>query len=56
MKRTSITRLGIAAAAVAAVLTIAQPIPADARGGGGGFHGGGFGGGFHGGGFYGAGI
>ncbi len=53
------SRLGVAAAAVVGILALTQPIPAQARGGGGhgggghgGFHGGGFhGGGFHGGGF-----
>ena len=49
------SRLGVAAAAVVGILALTQPIPAQARGGGGhggGLHGGGFhGGGFHGGGF-----
>jgi hypothetical protein len=51
-------RLGVAAATLASVLLLAQPVPAQAaRGGGGGFHGGGFhGGGFHGGGFHGGGF
>ena len=49
-----ISRLGIAAAALAGVLVLAQPVPAFARGGG-GSHGGGFhGGSFHDGGFRGA--
>src|SRR5712691_3381475 len=47
------SRLGIAVAALAGVLALSQPIPAEAAhgGGGGGGLGGGFGGGFHGGGF-----
>src|SRR5205085_7744723 len=52
-------RLGIAVAALAGVLVLAQPVPSEARGGGfggGGLHGGGFsGGGFHTGGMFGAG-
>ena len=45
------SRLSLAAAALAGVLALVQPIPAQAAHGGGGFHGGGFhGGGFHGGG------
>jgi hypothetical protein len=64
MKRIStISRMGLAAAALAGVLAVIQPVPALARGGGGGghggggFHGGGFGGGgFHGGGFHGGGF
>ena len=54
MKTISIaSRLGVAVAALAGVLALSQPIPAEAAhgGGGGGGHGGGFGGGFHGGGF-----
>ena len=58
MKRISTaSRLGLAAAALAGVLALVQPIPAEAAHGGGGFHGGGFhGGGFHGGGFHGGGF
>jgi len=50
--------LAFAAVALAGVVAIANPIPAQAaHGGGGGFHGGGFhGGGFHGGGFHGGGF
>ena len=58
MKTISIARrLGVAVVALAGVLALAQPIPAEAAhgGGGGGGHGGGFGGGFHGGGFGGSG-
>src|SRR5205823_5502963 len=56
MKRISTApHLGIAVAALAAALVIMQPLAAEARGGGGGFHGGG-GGGFHGGGFHGGGF
>jgi hypothetical protein len=52
------SRLGVAAAALAGVVALTQPVPAEAaHGGGGGFHGGGFhGGGFHGGGFHGGGF
>src|SRR6266568_7934102 len=58
MKTISIaSRLGVAVVALAGVLALIQPIPAEAAHGGGGgggfgggFHGGGFGGGFHGGG------
>ena len=51
MKSISIaSRMGIAVAALAAVLAVVQPDAALARGGGGGGHGGGGGGG-HGGGF-----
>jgi hypothetical protein len=50
------SRLAISIPAIAVILTIAQPISAQAgHGGGGGFHGGGFGG-FHGGGFHGGGF
>jgi hypothetical protein len=62
MKRIStVSRLGLATAALAGLLALTQPIPAEAHGGGGhgggGFHGGGFhGGGFHGGGFHGGGF
>jgi hypothetical protein len=61
MKRISIgSRLGIATAALVGILAVTQPVPAQARGGGGhggGGHGGGFhGGGFHGGGFHGGGF
>ena len=50
------SRLGVAAAALAGVLALVQPMPAQAAHGGGGFHGGGFhGGGFHGG-FHGGGF
>jgi hypothetical protein len=57
MKRISTaSRLGLGAAALAGVLALVQPIPAEAAHGGGGFHGGGFhGGGFHGG-FHGGGF
>ena len=58
MKTISIARrLGVAVVALAGVLALAQPIPAEAAhgGGGGGGHGGGFGGGFHGSGFGGSG-
>jgi len=58
MKSISIaSRLGIATAALAGVLALTQPVPAEAAHGGGGGHGGGFhGGGFHGGGFHGGGF
>ena len=57
MKTISIARrVSLAAAVLAGVLALAQPIPAQARGGGGGGHGGGFGGGGHGGGFSGGGF
>src|SRR5260370_27018081 len=57
MKAISIARrASFAAAVLAGVLALAQPIPAQARGGGGGGHGGGFGGGGHGGGFSGGGL
>jgi hypothetical protein len=48
------SRLGLAAAALAGVLALVEPMPAQAAHGGGRGHGGGFhGGGFHGGGFHG---
>src|ERR1700731_330120 len=61
------SRLGVAAAALAGVVALTHPIPAEAAHGGGGrfrvggfhgggFHGGGLHGGFHGGGFHGGGF
>jgi hypothetical protein len=56
-KISTASRLGVAAAALAGVLALIEPMPAQAAHGGGGGHGGGFhGGGFHGGGFHGGGF